>query len=66
MQILRIIVISVISFYCFKCNDHFCIECKSSHIGHSFINFEDIKIDNEGIAKAIIIIKQNIFFLYTE
>jgi hypothetical protein len=54
------------SFYCFKCNIHFCIECKSSHIGHSFINFEDIKIDNEDITKAIIIIKQNISSLYRE
>ena len=66
MQILRIIVISVISFYCFKCNNHFCTECKSSHIDHSFINFEDIKIDNEDIVKAIIIIKQNISSLYRE
>lgn len=54
------------SFYCFKCNNHFCTECKSSHIDHSFINFEDIKIDNEDIAKAIIIIKQNISSLYRE
>ena len=54
------------SFYCFKCNNHLCIECKSSHIGHSFINFEDIKIDNEDITKAIIIIKQNISSLYRE
>lgn len=66
---MRIIVISVIINFLFIVSNVifiFCIECKSSHIGHSFINFEDIKIDNEDITKAIIIIKQNISSLYRE
>lgn len=34
-----------ISFFCFTCNYHFCLECKSEHMNHSFQDLEDIKIN---------------------
>jgi hypothetical protein len=35
------------TYFCFTCDNHFCPKCKTDHIGHSFINLEEIKIKEE-------------------
>ena len=37
------------AFYCFTCETHFCLECQSEHVGHSFISFDEIKINEKDI-----------------
>ena len=39
-------------FFCFSCNSHFCIEYKNNHIEHSFIDLDQIKINEEELIKA--------------
>ena len=50
------------SFYCFTCDNHFCINCKNNHIKHSFINFEQITIHEEEIIKIEKLVKKK--YLY--
>ena len=38
-----------ISLFCFTCNNHFCSECKSKHMKHSFQDLEDIKINENDL-----------------
>ena len=34
-----------ISFFCFECHSHFCVQCQSNHKEHSFQSLEEIKIN---------------------
>ena len=35
------------SYFCFTCDSHFCCKCKTNHMNHSFINLDEIKINEE-------------------
>ena len=54
----------IFSFFCLACNSHFCIECKINHIGHSFINLEQIEIKEEELIKSENLVKIKISQLF--
>ena len=39
----------IYGFYCFTCEEHYCLECQSKHKGHSVINFDEININEKEI-----------------
>ena len=41
-----------ISFFCFECHSHFCVQCQSNHKEHSFQSLEEIKI-NENVLNGV-------------
>jgi len=54
------------SYFCFKCDKHFCLECKNIHIEHSFINLEETKISEEELNKEENLIKAKISSLFNK
>ena len=42
---------NIFSFYCFTCKSHFCINCKSVHLNHSYKSFDELKFNEEDILK---------------
>ena len=49
--------LKIISFFCLICESHYCIECKTNHIGHSFIKFDEIDVNEDELDKKENIIK---------
>lgn len=41
----------IISFFCFTCNSHLCLKCKSEHINHSLESFDKLKFNEENLLK---------------
>ena len=39
----------IISLFCFTCNEHFCLECKSEHVNHSLQELKEIKIKEKDL-----------------
>lgn len=54
------------SFFCFKCDKHFCLECKNIHIDHSFINLDEIRISEEELYKEENSVKAKISALFNK
>ena len=51
-------------FFCFTCEMHFCLKCQSDHTGHSIINFDDIKINENDIIKEENLVNKKISLLF--
>ena len=54
------------SYFCFKCDKHFCLQCKNMHIKHSFINLDEKKISEEELAKEENEVKSKINVLFSK
>ena len=39
----------IISLFCFTCNEHFCLECKSEHVNHFLQELKEIKIKEKDL-----------------
>ena len=56
----------MLSFYCFTCQIHFCIKCQSEHLGHSFISFDEIEVNEKDIVKEENLINKKISLLFKQ
>jgi len=52
------------SFFCFTCERHFSTECKTDHSEHSFINLDQLKINEEDLIKEEKSVKNKISSLF--
>ena len=52
--------------FCLTCNIHFCVEDKKYHIDHSFIDLDQIKINEEELIEAENSVKNKRFQIFNE
>ena len=57
---------NIYSFFCLKCEIHFCSECLTEHIEHSFLNLDEIQIKEKDIISQENSVCKNIYFLFID
>ena len=57
---------NIYSFFCLKCETHFCSECLTEHIDHSFLNLDEIQIKEKDIISQENSVCKNIYFLFKD